>query len=690
MSKKEADIKDSPYNLTIRISKLSSFEPSLDKFHGGLKLLEQGNFVEAEAVFEHLKAKNPDEPAMYNIMAYISMIQRDFRQAYERYKIFQKRFPGNIDAYMGIGNALLEQGKFDEAEEFFMLVQTKFPNQSESYNRLAHLFAQKQQSAQINDHYPTIFEKKSNNFHTYLEHGNALFEQGKFDKAEAVFQRCIDKFPARIEGYERHAYVAYRKKQPELAMERYNLCLNKFPENFESYIGKCSALIMQGKFDEAYDVLLQCAEKRHFHAHMALMQKYKHFSMDEVYDTGANKADCKSYLFTNDPYTTVLCHYLKDYIRPEPWVDISYSDTKTKITWPLLLGQTRKKLKVVELENVYSSHGSHGLYSNEGKLIPESIFLSFMYRGRYCYRGNEYPPCMPSQITDVPYEAEPVLFLLTHRVSQYGHWMGEALVSAWYLLKNQWPGKIIFYGGKEHAPFQREILNLLDIDENNTIFTPQTTHYKNIIIPEQCKSIYCYSHHAYKDIFQTIARRVIERSSVEELSEKAKEALKYKKIYISRSRHVALSDGSLKLPQRFACGEKELENILSDNGFFIMHTHHYSETEKVHIFNNAQKIVINEGSAHFALGYSLHKPDIFVFGQPSAETLIFDSMMDYKTKYYFSAIKGPAYALEAATKVQLANVLKILKEENLIKTSYLVENLPQKQHAIDMEHQGIP
>ena len=217
----------------------------------GNVLINLSQFDEAEAVFQQLIEKYPNEPSGYEGYARLNHNNADFKLALKRWSEAVVKFPENIVFQVEKGNALINLSRFDEAEAVFQQLIEKYPDRPSGYEGCARLaqslgdweLALKRWSEAV-----VKFPGKSG---FQVKKGNVLINLSRFDEADAVFQQLIEKYPNRPSGYEGCAMVAHYLADWELALERWENAIAKLPDYFNFYLQKGDVLANLFRYEEA-------------------------------------------------------------------------------------------------------------------------------------------------------------------------------------------------------------------------------------------------------------------------------------------------------------------------------------------------------------------------------------------------------------------------------------------------------
>ena len=248
---------------------LQRWENAVEKFPENIGFrVEKGNvlinlsrFDEAEAVFQRLKEKFPNQPQGYDGYGRIASSFVNWEFALERWENAVEKFPENIGFQVNKGNALINLSRFDKAEAVFQRLIERFPNQPHGYEGYARVANSLGNCKLALLRWENALEKFPEHIDFQVQKGNLLINLSRFDEAETVFIELIEKYSYRPQGYDGYGRIANSLANWELALQRWENALKKFPENIGFRVEKGNVLINLSRFDEAETVFIELIEK---------------------------------------------------------------------------------------------------------------------------------------------------------------------------------------------------------------------------------------------------------------------------------------------------------------------------------------------------------------------------------------------------------------------------------------------
>ena len=224
-------------------------------------LINLSRFDEAEAVFQQLIEKYPNQPDGYERCAALTQSLGDWELALKRWSEVVVQFPENIGFQVQKANALINLSQFDEAEAVFQQLIEKYPNQPDGYDgygRVTHSLADWELAL---ERWENAIAKFPGHFNFYLQKGDVLANLFRYEEAETWWEKVIALYPARHEGLSKSAALARLLGNREFAWQRFEQAIEKFPGHIPAYCEAAKELIAMGRFAEAEEKFLQALQR---------------------------------------------------------------------------------------------------------------------------------------------------------------------------------------------------------------------------------------------------------------------------------------------------------------------------------------------------------------------------------------------------------------------------------------------
>src|SRR4051794_7479697 len=234
--------------------------------------------------------------------------------------------------------------------------------------------------------------------------------------------------------------------------------------------------------------------------------------------------------------------------------------------------------------------------------VPDSIYMT---RGRRSDRGGlvdiEGQPIPaaagrrgPSGAIDVtPEEEIDEVVYLGWIFGQYGHFLLESLARTWILAETDPSTPVVFNANaRELTSRQREMLAAFGISSERLRLPERPTLLRRVVVPEPLYELSHWAHERTGEPYREVAARIAERDGGPGTS--------HQPVYLSRR----LLAGRF----RQLAGERELEDLLIENGFLIAHPQAMAFEDQVRMFNRHADIFSVDGTAAHNVLFALGQP----------------------------------------------------------------------------------
>jgi len=218
----------------------------------GNALINLCQFDEAEAVFQRLIEKYPNQPQGYDGYARIAHALKNWKLALKRWENAIAKLPHYFDFYLSKGNVLVNLLRYQEAEALFEEIIAKYPNRHEGlfYSGILHRRQGNRESAL--QKFEQVIKNHPHNIFAYYEAAIELKDMKRFAEAEERFQQVLEKnqnyLPALFQG----GILASQQGNRELALQRFERIIQYHPQRrIDAYILTITELKRLGRFDEA-------------------------------------------------------------------------------------------------------------------------------------------------------------------------------------------------------------------------------------------------------------------------------------------------------------------------------------------------------------------------------------------------------------------------------------------------------
>ena len=248
-----------------------------------------------------------------------------------------------------------------------------------------------------------------------------------------------------------------------------------------------------------------------------------------------------------------------------------------------------------------------GVIDEKGKYVEESSTENLnLFGGIYEFEKKDV------QIID-----EEVIFMGPF-LSHWGHFICDQISRLWFILENPRKYKIAYcglnWGAKETDLWGNylEFFTLLGIEKEQLINIKVPTKFKKIIIPEFSFVMDNYYTKEFKKIFTTVISNIEEQNLTP-----------YEKIFYSRQ---AFIDAKSR-----ENGEKELQEIFSENGYKVIEPEKLTLSEQIFYMNHCKEMAATSGSITHNLLFAPEGLNVIILNKMylmNNYQMVIDSIMD--------------------------------------------------------------
>jgi tetratricopeptide (TPR) repeat protein/organic radical activating enzyme len=144
-----------------------------------------GRFDEADALLSEAIERFPDIPWLPIQYATVSVTRRDWAQAVTRWNAVLARFPLDVSAMVGLGEALREQGDLDAADDILSDAVDRYPDSDMPFIHHAWVSVRRKDWTPALERWRAMLARFPNNPYALAGIVEALLELGDMDAAEA-------------------------------------------------------------------------------------------------------------------------------------------------------------------------------------------------------------------------------------------------------------------------------------------------------------------------------------------------------------------------------------------------------------------------------------------------------------------------------------------------------------------------
>lgn len=215
------------------------------------------DFIQAENFCKQAIEKSLDSEPLFRTYAEISMKQRHFKEALNRYSLVREKFPECASGYEGSVFACMELHDFAQAEIFCEQGIEKISHSLQLLIARAENFMRQRSFKTALEHWAIVREKFPEQESGYIRAIHAYMELNDFISADMLIQQAIQKFSSNFILFKQYFYISlYRtdiseKNALQQALQRSLIMAAMFPNEFVSY--RITLNVLYGLLDSLED-----------------------------------------------------------------------------------------------------------------------------------------------------------------------------------------------------------------------------------------------------------------------------------------------------------------------------------------------------------------------------------------------------------------------------------------------------
>jgi len=217
----------------------------------GTLLHQQGNFDEAQAIYEKILHIQPDHFDALQLLGVLFAQIKKYVQAVELLSKALEINPNHAGAYSNRGIALKELKRFDEALVNYDQAIANNPGYLDAYSNRGNLLQELKRFDEALANYDQAIANNPGYLDAYSNRGNLLQELKRFDEALVSYDQVLAVSPDYAEAYSDRGVALKKLKRPDEALASYNEAIKINPDYAEAYSNRGNVLQDLKRPDEA-------------------------------------------------------------------------------------------------------------------------------------------------------------------------------------------------------------------------------------------------------------------------------------------------------------------------------------------------------------------------------------------------------------------------------------------------------
>ena len=217
----------------------------------GIALHQQGNFAEAQVMYEQILVIQPDHFDALQLLGVLFAQVKKYPQAVEFLSKALEINPNHAGANNNKGNALKELKQFDEALASYDQAIKINPDYVDAYINRGNLLRDLKQFDEALASYDQAIKINPDSVEAYYNRGTILQELKRFHDALANYDQAIKINPDYVEAYVDRGVALKKLNQFDGALANYDQAIKINPDYAEAYSNRGNVLKELSRFDEA-------------------------------------------------------------------------------------------------------------------------------------------------------------------------------------------------------------------------------------------------------------------------------------------------------------------------------------------------------------------------------------------------------------------------------------------------------
>lgn len=233
-----------------------------DLMNEGSALYSQGNYAQAQELFEKASMEDPMHEDAYIFTAQACIMQDKFDEAKESLKKALLINKKNGNTYFHLGNVEMLLGNVETAKDHYTKAISLGANSTQIYINLASEAEDRGRYDEAMSYYSKVIALDKHNAYAKLRKAQIFMLNEKYPEALKACDSIIETNPDLFEGYHYKAGILTEMNRTEEALDTIKQALELFPDDGELYFDMAGILQRLGKNEEALKIIGEKVEIR--------------------------------------------------------------------------------------------------------------------------------------------------------------------------------------------------------------------------------------------------------------------------------------------------------------------------------------------------------------------------------------------------------------------------------------------
>jgi tetratricopeptide (TPR) repeat protein len=233
-------------------------------FQSALQLHRQGHLAQAEAIYQQILRKFPNQADTLNALGMLLQQRGLISDAISNFRKALQADRHATHVYLNLGEALRVSGLLDDAWETIQKALKLKPSYPEAWYCLANILHDQNKPKEAIQYYKRVIQSAPQFTLARNSLGVALQETGQLKEAIIELQEAIRLQPEHSDTHLNLANTYYKNDEKDLAKKHYIACLSLSPHTPQAHLGlaqlKLDSLIVSEEIDKEIESHLKYAE----------------------------------------------------------------------------------------------------------------------------------------------------------------------------------------------------------------------------------------------------------------------------------------------------------------------------------------------------------------------------------------------------------------------------------------------
>jgi len=227
-----------------------------EKLNTAFKYHQQGNFSEAEIIYNELLEQEPDNANVLNLLGLIFHQYKQYDKAVEYIKRAAIIAPSDY-FYFNLGNMYLCKKEINDAIESFKKAVEIKPDNADAHLSLGDAYREKHENDNAVGCYRQVIKYDKTNYMAYLALGTLLLEMEQVEEASETIEEVLRIKPDEAEILLNLGLYYEKENMYDKAFEIYNKILQLKPDSYKAYLNLSNVYYERNDYNKAAECCKQ-------------------------------------------------------------------------------------------------------------------------------------------------------------------------------------------------------------------------------------------------------------------------------------------------------------------------------------------------------------------------------------------------------------------------------------------------